>query len=69
MQLVEIIDTIGGISIFELARIFHEWSTATADMGVLLGVLGRRTLRRTVQVRLGFESLRLPNCTPIFTVS
>jgi hypothetical protein len=36
-----------------LARIFHEWLTPTTDMAVLPGVLGRRTLRRTVQVRLG----------------
>ena len=52
-----------------LARIFHEWPTATADMGVLPGVLGSLTLRRTVKVRLGPEFLRLPGCTPIFTVS
>jgi hypothetical protein len=36
-----------------LARIFHESLAATADMAVLPGVLGCRTLRRTVQVRLG----------------
>jgi hypothetical protein len=29
--------------------------TATADMGILPGVLGCSTLRRTVQVRLGFD--------------
>ena len=29
--------------------------TATADMAVLPGVLGCRSLRRTVQVRLGFD--------------
>jgi hypothetical protein len=52
-----------------LARIFHEWSPATADMGILPGVLGFRTLRRTVQVRLGCKTLRLPGGTPIFTVS
>ena len=52
-----------------LARIFHEWSTATTDMGVLPCVLGCRTLRRTVQVRLGSNSLRLPGGTPIFKVS
>ena len=34
--------------------------TATADMTVLPGVLGYRTLRRTVQVRLGSNPLRLP---------
>jgi hypothetical protein len=35
------------------ARIFHESLAATTDMAVLPGVLGYRTLRRTVQVRLG----------------
>ncbi|MDH3558600.1 MAG: hypothetical protein OEU80_01300 [Deltaproteobacteria bacterium] len=38
-------------------------------MTVLPGVLGSRTLRRTVQVRLGFEPLRVPGGTLIFTVS
>ncbi|MEE9526735.1 MAG: hypothetical protein V3W07_03625 [Syntrophobacteria bacterium] len=38
-------------------------------MAVLPGVLGCRTLRRTVQVRLGSNPLRLPGGTPIFTVS
>ena len=38
-----------------LARIFHELPAATADMSVLPGVLGYRTLRRTVKVRLGFD--------------
>jgi hypothetical protein len=38
-------------------------------MNVLPGVLGPRTLRRTVQVRLGFKPLRLPGGTLIFTVS
>ncbi|MDH3896470.1 MAG: hypothetical protein OEV18_03630, partial [Deltaproteobacteria bacterium] len=33
------------------------------------GVLGCRSLRRTVQVRLGSNSLRLPGGTPIFVVS
>ena len=36
-----------------LARIFHELLAATEDMAVLPGVLGCRTLRRTLQVRLG----------------
>ncbi|MGB6281117.1 MAG: hypothetical protein WBG91_12980, partial [Syntrophobacteria bacterium] len=57
-----------------LARIFHEWPAATTDMGALPCVLGcsfdfaqdRRPLRRTVQVRLGTNSLRLPGGTPIF---
>ena len=34
--------------------------TATVDMAVLPGVLGCRTLRRTVQVRLGSNTLWLP---------
>ncbi|MEE8317135.1 MAG: hypothetical protein V3W07_06830 [Syntrophobacteria bacterium] len=38
-------------------------------MAVLPGVLGCRTLRRTVQVRLGTATLRLPGGTPIFVVS
>ncbi|MGB6376999.1 MAG: hypothetical protein WBG24_09795 [Syntrophobacteria bacterium] len=38
-------------------------------MAVLPGVLGCRTLRRTVQVRLGSNTLRLPGGTTIFTVS
>jgi len=54
---------------WDIARIFHEWSTATADMGILQGVPGFRTLRRTVQVRLGCKTLRLPGGMPIFTVS
>jgi len=52
-----------------IARIFHELLAATTDMAVLPGVLGCRTLRRTVQVRLGSNSLRLPGSTPIFAVS
>jgi hypothetical protein len=59
---------------------FHESPAATADMTVLPGVLWCRTLRRTVQVRLESNTLRLPSgppaspCslragTPIFTVS
>ncbi|MDH3556929.1 MAG: hypothetical protein OEU80_06295 [Deltaproteobacteria bacterium] len=38
-------------------------------MSVLPGVLGCRTLRRTVQVRLGSNPLRLPGCTLFSTVS
>ena len=38
-----------------LARITHESAAPTADMTFLPGVLGPRTLRRTVQVRLGFD--------------
>jgi hypothetical protein len=44
---------------------FHELSTATAKMGFLPGVLGPHALRRTVQVRLGPESLWLPGCKPL----
>ncbi|MGB7065225.1 MAG: hypothetical protein WBF55_08770 [Syntrophobacteria bacterium] len=35
-------------------------------MAVLPGVLGCRPLRRTVEVRLGTNTLRLPSGTPIF---
>jgi len=48
---------------------FHELLAATLDMAVLPGVLGCRLLRRTVQVRLGTNTLRLPSGTPIFMVS
>ncbi|MEE8621762.1 MAG: hypothetical protein V3T37_06900 [Syntrophobacteria bacterium] len=61
--------THGQISYHRLARIFHESSATIADISVLPGVLGCRTLRRTVQVRLGSNPLRLPGGTPIFTVS
>jgi hypothetical protein len=43
--------------------------TATTDMAALPGVLGCRPLRRTVQVRLKSDTLRLPGGTPIFVVS
>ncbi|UCF02637.1 MAG: hypothetical protein JSV14_03000, partial [Deltaproteobacteria bacterium] len=52
-----------------LARIFHESLTATTDMAVLPGVLECRFLRRTVQVRLGTNTLRLPGGPPTFVVS
>ncbi|MDH3774098.1 MAG: hypothetical protein OEV22_03925 [Deltaproteobacteria bacterium] len=52
-----------------MARIFHELLAATTDLAVLPGVLGCRPLRRTVQVRLGTNTLRLPGGTPIFAVS
>jgi len=39
--------------------IFHEKVATTADMAVLPSVLGSRTLRRTFQVRLGSETLRV----------
>ena len=48
---------------------FHESLAATVEMAVLPGVLECRTLRRTVQVRLGSNTLRLPGGTPISTVS
>jgi len=52
-----------------LARMFHESLAAPTDMAVLPGGLGCRSLRRTVQVRLGTNTLRLPGGTPIFVVS
>ncbi|MDH3952223.1 MAG: hypothetical protein OEV11_14430 [Deltaproteobacteria bacterium] len=52
-----------------LTRIFHESLAATTDMALLPGVLGCRPLRRTVKVRLGTNTLRLPGGTPIFVVS
>jgi hypothetical protein len=56
-------------SLVILARIFHELLAATTDLAVLPGVLGCRLLRRTVQVRLGTNTLRLPGGTAISTVS
>jgi hypothetical protein len=47
----------------------HESAATTVDMPALPGVLGPQTLRRTIQVRLGFESLRVPGGTTILTVS
>jgi hypothetical protein len=44
---------------------FHESPAATVDMAVLPGVLGCRTLRRTVQVRLRSNTLWMPGGTPI----
>ena len=52
-----------------LARMFHESPAATADMTVLPRVLGCRTLRRTVQVRLRSNPLRLHGGTSFSTVS
>jgi hypothetical protein len=51
------------------AWMFHESLAATTDMVILPGVLGCRPLRRTVQVRLGTNTLRLPGGTTIFAVS
>jgi len=47
----------------------HEPPAATADLAVLPGVLGSRTLRRTEQVRLRSEALRLPGGTANSTIS
>jgi len=52
-----------------LARIFYELLAPITDMAALPGVLGCRPLRRTVQVRLGTDTLWLPGGTPIFVVS
>jgi len=56
-----------------LARTMHESPAATADLAVLPGVLGSRTLRRTKQVRLRSEPRgaagRLPGGTAISTIS
>ena len=52
-----------------LGRIFYELLAATTNMAVLPGVLGCLPLRRTVQVRLGTNTLWLPGGTPIFVVS
>jgi hypothetical protein len=41
----------------------------TTDLAILPGVLGCRSLRRTVQVRLGTNTLRLPGGKPTFVVS
>ncbi|MEJ2233836.1 MAG: hypothetical protein P8X67_07920 [Syntrophobacterales bacterium] len=49
---------------------FHQWPAPTADMTVHPGVLGCRTLRRTVQVRLGSNpAVRLSGGTVISAVS
>ena len=55
--------------IHDLARTFHDSATPTVNMIVLPGVLVNRPLRLTVQLRLGFDSLRFPGGTLIFTVS
>jgi hypothetical protein len=48
---------------------FHELLTATTDMAILPCVLGCRPLRRTIQVCLGTNTLRLHGGTPIFVAS
>ncbi|MEJ2364523.1 MAG: hypothetical protein P8075_03700 [Deltaproteobacteria bacterium] len=52
-----------------LTRMLRESLAATVDMAVLPGVLGCHTLRRTIQVRFGSNTLRLPGGTSICTVS
>ena len=52
-----------------LTRMFHESLAATTDMAALPGVLGCWRLRRTVPVRLGTKTLRVPGGTAIFAVS
>jgi integrase len=52
-----------------LTRMLHESLTATTDMAVLPAVLGCRSLRRTIQVRLGTNTLRLSGGPPILVVS
>jgi len=52
-----------------LGRIFYELLAATTNMAVLPGVLGCRPLRRTVQVRLGTNTLWLPGGKAIFVIS
>jgi hypothetical protein len=52
-----------------IARMIYELAAPTADMNAPPGVLRTRILRRTVQVRLRFKSLRMSGSTPIFTVS
>ena len=52
-----------------LARISHQVSTAAVDLGILTGVLGPRTLRRSAGLRLGFSALRVRVITPIYTAS
>jgi hypothetical protein len=48
---------------------FDELPTTTTDMAVLPRVLGSRPLRRTIMVRLGTNTLRLPGGTTILVVS
>ncbi|MEJ2365017.1 MAG: hypothetical protein P8075_12300 [Deltaproteobacteria bacterium] len=51
------------------AWIFHESLATTTDMIVLPAVLECRPLRRTIQVRLGTNTLWLLGGTPIFVIS
>jgi hypothetical protein len=59
----------GSMEDLSLARTLHELLAPTTDMAALPGVLGCRPLRRTVQVRLGTDTLWLLGGTPIFVVS
>jgi hypothetical protein len=47
----------------------HESLAAITDMAILPGALGCRPLRRSVEVRLGTNTLWLPGGTLIFVVS
>jgi hypothetical protein len=47
-----------------LARIMHEPPVTTADMAILPGVLGSRTLRRTVKYALGPSPCGCPVARP-----
>jgi hypothetical protein len=54
---------------WEPARGTERSAASANNLAVLPVVLGRRSLRRTAQVRLGTNTLRLPGGTPIFVVS
>jgi hypothetical protein len=61
------------LRLFPEARIIHDLPAPTADMAILPGVRGSRTLRRTEQVRLRSESRGaagwVPGGTTISTIS
>jgi hypothetical protein len=48
---------------------FHELLAVTVDMAVLPGVLGCRTLRRTLQVRLGTNPAVVRDGCPVASPS
>jgi len=52
-----------------LARISHQLSTAAAHPGFLMGVLGLRTLRRSVELGLGFSALQVPVIRPVYAAA
>jgi hypothetical protein len=58
-----------GFFLVSLALMFHESPATTTDSTVLPVVLWCWPLRRTVQVRLGTNTLRLPGGTAVFAVS